>query len=476
MRCDYVKSDAQPPSQRRRDPEYDIDRRAKLPPGPKGHRLQNLRLRTTDYTRFMNVLHGAYGEVVSYDLPFMKCCAIFDADLIREILVTQQPFFRPWFPGDLRDDWKYGSVSLHQGEEQRRRSEFMTSAFAGDSAGAYAEIVAEKALDLREACRPGRALDIVKELELFTWNALVEIILGRDVEIPRQLGEDILNSEKVYLILDILPGAKKLKSLPIPAIRRGRRSVRLLDEAIYGSMQRARDASYSEDDIVTKYVRAKDCEGAAGPLENDQAIRDELIILLTGFIDAPTGALAFGIHHLARNPEVRSRLEREVDEVLGHREIAAKDFDRLPYIRAVLKEVLRLDPPAPILLPKEAVEDRVVGGHLIPKGTLVHVGMRELHHRAEYWDDAPGFRPERWLEDPPPPRPPCPAHGYIPFGLGPHTCRGIDIAERLFVFGIASLAQQLRLEPESGAEPQRNNTAVGVTGPWMVNGRRRPGA
>ncbi len=447
-----------------------------LPPGPKGRRLRNLRQRTTDYTRFMRRLHRDYGEIVSYELPLMKCCAVFDADLIREILVTQQGFFKPWFPGDLRDDWKYGSISLHQGDEQRGRHEFMTSAFAGESASAYAEIVAEKALALRDACRPGRALDVVKEFERFTWDALVEIILGRGVEIPRRLGEDILESEKVYLILDILPGAKRLKSLPIPAVRRGRGSVRLVDEAIYGSMQRARDTDYAGADIVTKYTRARDLEGAAGPLDNDQAIRDELIILLTGFIDAPTGTLAFGVHHLARNPDVRSRIEREVDEVLGDREIVAGDFDRLPYLRAVLKEVLRLDPPAPILLPKEAIEDRVVGGCLIPKGTLVHVGMRELHHRAEYWEDASEFRPERWLEDPPPPRPPCPAHGYIPFGLGPHTCRGIDVAERLFVFGMATLARQLRLEPETGAEPQRNNTAVGVTGPWMVNVRRRPEA
>lgn len=446
-----------------------------LPPGPKGRKLYNFRRRTTNYTAFMNELHREHGEIVSYELPFMKCCAVFSAELIREVLVTQQPHFRPWFPGDFRDDWEHGSISLHQGEEQRRRSEFMASAFAGDSEGAYARVVARNALKLRKRCLSGQTVDIVKEAELYTWDALLEIILGPDAELPRSIGEDLLNSEKLYLMLDILPGARLLKEVPLPVIRRGRRSVRLADDAIYGSMKRARESGYAGNDIVTKYVQAMDRDGSAGGLESDRAIRDELIILLTGFIDAPTGALASGVHLTARHPEVRSRIEQEVDETLRREAVDATDFDRLVYTRAVFKEVLRLEPPAPVLLPKEAVEDRVVGGCLIPKGTLVHVGVRELHHTPGHWEQAHAFRPERWLEEPPPPRPPCPAHGYIPFGLGPHTCRGAEIAERLFVFAVACLAQQVRLEPSSSTPPKRNNTAVGVVGPWMVEVQQRRG-
>ena len=447
---------------------------APSPPGPKGQRLQNLRERTSDFSGFANRLRHEYGEIVSFELPFMKCCVVFDTELIREVLVTQQPYFRPWFPGDLTDDFKYGSISLHQGEEHRRRSEFMASAFAGDSEGAYAAIIAEKALLLRDRLlsRVGadRDVDLVKEFERFAWDAIVGVVLGSDVQLPRRLGEDALDLQKMYLLLDIVPGPKLLKSLPLPTLRRGRKSVKLVDDAIYAAMQKARDSGYSRHDIVAKYVRARDVDGAAGPLDTDRAIRDELIILLTAFIDAPTSALAFGIHYLARNPGVRLKVEREADTVLNGANIDETAFDRLPYTGAVLDEVLRIDPPTAVMLPKEATEDRLLGGYLIPEGTLVHVAMRALHHAPEHWDRASDFRPERWLENP---RPPCPAHAYIPFGLGPHFCQGMDIARRIFVFALAALAGRLRLEPRSAEPPNRNDTAVGVAGPWTADVHER---
>jgi len=439
----------------------------KPPPGPKGQRLSNLRQRTENYSAFADQLRSEYGEIVSFELPFMKCCVVFDAELVHEVLVTQQPYLRPWFPGDVTDDRKYGSIPLHQGEEHRRRAEFMSSVFAGDSEGAYAEIIAEKALVLRERLSGGQGVDLVKEFERFAWDA---IVLGRGVELPRQLGEDTLTLQKTYLLLDILPGPKLFKSLPLPVLRRGRKSVGLVDAAIYGAMQRARDSGYSGRDVVAQYVRAMDLDGAAGGLDSDRAIRDELIILLTGFIDAPASALTFGVHYLARNPDVRLKVEREADAVLNGGSIEPADFDRLPYTSAVLDEVLRIDPPTAVMLPKEATEDRVLGGHLIPGGTLVHVAMRALHHRPEHWDRPSDFRPERWLENP---RPPCPAHAYIPFGLGPHFCQGMDIARRIFVFAMASLANRLRLEPRSTDPPNRNDTAVGVVGPWTADVHER---
>ncbi|MYL07618.1 MAG: cytochrome P450 [Gemmatimonadales bacterium] len=459
---------------------------APSPPGPKGQRLRNLRERTSDFSGFANRLRHEYGDVVSFELPFMKCCIVFDTELIREVLVTQQSYFRPWFPGDLTDDFKYGSITLRPGEEHRRRSEFMASAFAGDSEGTYAAIIAEKALLLRdrllslksseqgsEQGADGGAdggADLVKEFERFAWDAVVGIVLGPDVQLPRRLGEEVLDLQKMYLMLDIAPGPRLLKSLPLPTLRRGRKSVGLVDDAIYTAMRKARDSGYARNDIVAKYVQARDVDGAAGGLDTDRAIRDELIILLTAFIDAPTSALTFGVHYLAANPDVRRKVEREADTVLNGGNIDEAAFDRLPYTGAVLDEVLRIDPPTAVMLPKEATEDRVLGGYRIPEGTLVHVAMRALHHAPGHWDRASDFRPERWLENPPPP---CPAHAYIPFGLGPHFCQGMDIAKRIVVFALAALAGRLRLEPRSTEPPNRNDTAVGVAGPWTADVRER---
>ena len=92
----------------------------------------------------------------------------------------------------------------------------------------------------------------------------------------------------------------------------------------------------------------------------------------------------------------------------------------------------------------------------------MYVGMRVLHHRAEYWERAGEFRPERWLRASGPEGPQCPAHAYIPFGSGPHGCAGSDLAAMLFVFALAAIAQRLRLEPTSSRPPKRENIGVGV--------------
>jgi cytochrome P450 len=452
------------------NPGTPVDRGMSLPPGPKGRRLRNFWRRTTDYPGFMRRLNGEYGDIVYYELPFMKCCAVFDADLIREVLVAQQSSFPPWFPGGLNQFLEYGALPLCQDEEQRRRSEFMKAAFSEERMKAYAQIVIEKARELRDRCRSGETVDIVREMERFTWDALVAIIVGRDVEIPRRIGEHLLDFMKLHLVQDMLPLGQQLKRLPLPAFRRGYESNRTLDEAMYRAMYRAREPSHSGEDVISHYVRAGDRERV---LPNDRAIRDEMFVLLNAFIDAPAAALVFGVQLIAGDSAVRQRVEREVDEVLDGRQVEPDDFDRLPYLRAVLQETLRLEPPTHVLLPKEASDDRIVGGYRIPKGTLMHVGMHVLHRRPEHWERAGEFRPERWLEEPSPGPPRVPEHAYIPFGEGPHTCRGTDVATRLFVFGLATLSQELRLEPASSAPPKRNSMAVGVSGAWRVNVRER---
>ena len=477
MHDDCPHTDA-PPTAR----QQSVATRCELPPGPKGQRLRNFYKRTTRYPEFMEQLQEEYGDIVSYELPFMKCCAVFSADLIREILVAQQTSFPPWFPGALNQfldapGCRYGALPLAHGEEQRQRSELMEGAFSEERVETYAESVLAKARELCDRCRPGPDIDVVKEMERYTWDVLVAIIAGRDVVIPRRIGEDLLDFMKAHLVQDMLPLGQLLKKLPLPVFRRGYESNKAFDKAMYAAMERARDPSHPGDDVISHYIRARDWEDIDWVLDHDRAIRDEMFVLLNAFIDAPAAALVFGIHLIARHPRVRDRLEREVDEVIGDRPVGPGDFHGLPYMQAVLSEVLRFEPPTHVLLPKEARRDCVVGGYLIPKGTLAHVAMRVLHHRPEHWDDPEEFRPERWLEDPPPGPPRVPGHAYIPFGLGAHVCRGADVATRLFVLGMATFMQRLRFEPQSTRPPKRNDNAVGVKGSWFATVRdRSPGS
>ena len=443
-------------------------------PGPKGSLLRNVRGRTSDFAGFLTRLNKRYGDIVSYRLPFKKCCVLFDPDLIRDMLVEQEPFFAPFQPGAGDNAFfKHGFLSFHHAEEHRRRRPLFDTAFTENRLRAYASIIIEESRALRERCVTDTVVDIKKEMERFVWDSLVRTIIGHDVRIDRKIGLDMLAAGKMATLLDVLPFNDTTKKYS-PLQRRGQRAAAIVDEAIYAAIERARDPSTDGGSLIAHFVRAADQGLVDWTYETDRALRDEAIATLALFTDSPTAALVFGAYHIARNRPVRDRLEREVDEVLGERPLDTADFSQLSYTLAVFKETLRLDPPAYAGLAKEALEDRVIGGYLIPKGTLVHPGIGVLHRNRDYWDDPNEFRPERWLDvrD----RPGCPAHAYVPFGSGPHACPGRDFAGMLFVLGLTTLIQRLRLDPVSARPPRKENIGVGIRGAFRARVSRRRSA
>ena len=429
-----------------------------LPPGPQGRRLRNYYLRMFRYPEFVEGLQEEYGDIVYYELPMnLKCCIVFDADYAQEVLVDQASAFPPWPPGldEPNKLMEHGCLAVHKGEQHRWRKELMATAFAEDRLDGYARAICGHARKLGERLvGPGRVIDLKPEVERYTLDAVVRTVLGRDV--PHEYGLRIGRLVKVGGLLDLIPFGGLVKKLGLTP------PTKEMDEAIHAAIRQARDPEHDGSDLISHLVRASEQGLSKWSYDNDRALRDEVIAYMCAFTDAPTAAICLAVHHMARTPAIRDRVEREVADVVGSRQLESSDFTKLPYLQAVFKETLRLEPPPYVMLPKGAEEDRVVGGYLIPKGTLMHVGMRGLHRKAEYWDAAAEFRPERWLEDAGSDGAACPAHAYIPFGSGPHGCSGADLAAMVFVFGVAAIAQRFRLEPTSASPPKKESTGVGV--------------
>ncbi|KAI0088580.1 cytochrome P450 [Irpex rosettiformis] len=136
------------------------------------------------------------------------------------------------------------------------------------------------------------------------------------------------------------------------------------------------------------------------------------------------------IHH----PEVMRKAQAEIDSVVGReRPPLLQDRSYLPYIGAVMKELLRWRPAAPIGLPRRATEDNWYEGHFIPKGTTVIGNIWD----PSIFPDFDTYRPERWLDaagklKPAPPD----THqmGHLSFGFGRRNCPGMYFADQaLFI-------------------------------------------
>jgi cytochrome P450 family 12 len=149
-----------------------------------------------------------------------------------------------------------------------------------------------------------------------------------------------------------------------------------------------------------------------------------------------SSALAFTMYCLAKNPEKQEKLRAELMKVMPQENtpLTEENMKNLPFLRAVLKESLRLYPPAPSNI-RQIANDLVLGGYQVPKGTEVSLGMFGLYKNTKYFERPEEFIPERFL------RPEsnvetCPmslrqkhSFAFLPFGYGPRFCVGKRIAE-----------------------------------------------
>jgi cytochrome P450 len=159
---------------------------------------------------------------------------------------------------------------------------------------------------------------------------------------------------------------------------------------------------------------------------------------------APASALAWTAHAVAGHPDVRDRLEGEIDSVLGGRPPVPGDLRELRFTRAVLREAMRLYPPVWLLLPRRTVGPEVVGGYTLGAGTKVLVSPWVLHRHPRLWDRPTAFDPDRFEAGEP--------RGYLPFGAGPWGCVGAQLGLVQTRLALAMLVQRFRWTPHGAGE------------------------
>ena len=151
-------------------------------------------------------------------------------------------------------------------------------------------------------------------------------------------------------------------------------------------------------------------------------------------------------------PEVQRRAQAEIDAVVGRDRLPTfADAPRLPYVRAVIREVLRWRPGGPFSTPHVATEEDWYEGMYIPKGTVCISNVWHCNHdRSVFGEDADQFRPERHLDErgelSPGPTETYQA-GHVSFGFGRRICVGKDLANESLFINTVRILWAAKLEP-----------------------------
>jgi cytochrome P450 len=237
---------------------------------------------------------------------------------------------------------------------------------------------------------------------------------------------------------------------PLPKGPRLLRSRRRLNRIIQSIISDRRAHPIESSDLLQTLLAAQDEHGAR---MTDDQLRDEIMTLFMAGHETTANALCWTWYLLAQNPEAKQKLHAELDGILQGAPPSLADLPRLPFTEMVVKESMRLYPPA-WGIGRRAIQDFELNGYRIPAGTNVFL-MQWLTHRDErFFPDPERFEPERWRDDPIR----CgklPRFAYFPFGGGPRVCIGAGFAMMEAVLLLATIAQRysFSLPPSSKVTP-----------------------
>ena len=190
-------------------------------------------------------------------------------------------------------------------------------------------------------------------------------------------------------------------------------------------------------------------------------VRDNLLTFIVAGHETTALTLAWSLYLMAFAPEVQEAAAEEA-KVLKDRPAVMEDLVRLPLVRRIVDEALRLYPPAAFLARTAQVQDRILGREVKPGDTVI-LPIYALHRHKKLWENADGFDPSRFER-------PVEKFAYLPFGDGPRICIGAAFALQEAVLILATLLARYRFKavPGRGPKPVMILTLRPEGGVWVT--------
>ena len=340
----------------------------------------------------------------------------------------------------------FGSgLATSDGELWKRQRRLAQPAFHRQRIAAYGEAMVRRTSATMESWREGDERDLHVDMMRLTLENVVKTLFNAEVgDASTEVGEALADVMAFFARQENL----FLRLLPRTVRRRGRarfqKSVDRLDRVIFDIITERRRTEVDEGDLLSMLIAAQDEDGS---VMTDRQLRDEVMTLFLAGHETTALALSWTFSLLAKHPDVDARL---AEEVLALGPLGVGALPRLRYTEQVIKEAMRLYPPAWILA-RQARKDVEIGGHVIPEKAYVVMSPWVVHRDARYFDEPHRFLPDRWDDDL---ENKLPRQAYFPFGGGARVCIGKAFAMMEATLALATIMQRFRVELLRDVVPQ----------------------
>jgi cytochrome P450 len=416
---------------------------SKLPPGPKGLPLFGLAFQVLrDPLETLRRLAREYGDIVCVPIVNQHRIFLNHPDYIEQVCIVQQAkFHKSKLTKDVTQRLLGQGLLISEGDFWRRQRRLAQPAFHRSRINEYGATMVERAEVRMKQWRDGDVRDITQEMMAMTLDIAVRTLFGSTLQTEAEQVGDSLGYLMRYSLRKARSPIKIPENWPTPANRRATRETQFLDSLVYGIIKerQAEGNTNHHHDLLAMLMSAMDEDGTQ---MTPRQLRDESMTLFLAGHETTALTLSWACYMLSENPAAEARLHEELQGILADRAPELADFERLPYLRAVVNETLRLYPAAYIVA-RTSVAPCTIAGYDFPADTTMIMAQWVMHRDPRYFDDPEVFRPERWLNGL---ENRLPAGAYFPFGDGPRRCIGQGFALLESALVLATIAQKYRFK------------------------------
>ncbi|XP_076883272.1 cytochrome P450 CYP82D47-like [Bidens hawaiensis] len=326
--------------------------------------------------------------------------------------------------------------------------------------------------------KDNEGLDNMVKVDMKQWfgnlvfNVIVKIISGKRFLVNDEEGVRFQNASRIFM--ELFGTFMVSDFIPFTGCLDGRYEKEMkvaskeMDNIIEGWLKKQKSEPRQQVsdqvfmDVLISILQDASKEDLDG-YDLDTVIKANMLTIIVAASDKTAVTLTWALSLLLNNPKALKTAQDEIDEHVGRdRLVDESDIRNLVYIDAIIKETLRLYPAAPLSVPHESMEDCIVNGYNIQKGTRLLVNLWKIHRDPDIWSEPCEFKPERFLT--------CQKeidlkgkhYELLPFGSGRRMCPGVSFALQVLPLTLTNVIQQFVIHKPSN-EPIDMSERLGIT-------------
>ena len=392
-----------------------------------------------------------YGHLYKMQILDRKIVVCTNPDIVKHILVDNNKNYTKSFAYDVIKIFLGNGLLTSEGEFWKRQRRLAQPAFHKQKLDLMLQnMIAEtkkSIAGIEQYEDTNLFFDFNKVLYELTLNIVNKTLFYNEIKGTTDMIYNLVSKGSEFISERINNPLRLPEWIPTPQNIREKSTLESMDNVFKEIIQRRRKSKTPHEDLLSMFMDAVDEETGEGM--TDKQLRDEILTIFVAGHETTQIALAWTLYLLSKNPDKMKILQQEIDENIIDDNIDSAVFRKMPYLKMVIDESMRIFPPAWII-GRKSIDEDVLLNYKIDKETNVIMPVFLIHKDPEIWENPNAFIPERFAPEKIKERH---KYAYFPFGGGPRLCIGNNFAIQEMQVALCLMLKKFKIEIDKNFVP-----------------------